>query len=228
MLILLLVIDHPPSYASTDGEQTTHKHAPSQRIDEEGHLVERLQGLSIASESTIAKSCATTVVSNTDGQLPIGDLTDVERDIVVKSEWLARVINDHDSDDGSGGRTSEAYSISASTPCSERSASLSTEPSTNTSFTPEAHKEEKQIVPHVAQPKPFPILLSVPVADGDTALKSLEELHSDTRNSLQRRYKDMCSATKLRRERYVRIEKGPLPYSKKSCCVRDAINRSTC
>jgi len=62
---------------------------------------------------------------------------------------------------------------------------------------------------HIAQPKPFPVMLSVPVADGGNGLKSINELPLFARDSLQKRFQDMCSATENRRMRYARIRKRP-------------------
>jgi hypothetical protein len=88
-------------------------------------------------------------------------------------------------------------------------------------------KAERSSAPHVAQAKTLSILLSVLTGDDGVILKSIDELPSDLRSDLQKRFEDMCTATKNRRLRYGRIEKGPKFYATKNCCVRDAINRST-
>jgi hypothetical protein len=60
-------------------------------------------------------------------------------------------------------------------------------------------KAERSSAPHVAQAKPLSMLLSVSTGDDGVILKSIDELPSDLRSDLQKRFEDMCTATKNRR-----------------------------
>ena len=192
-----------------------HQHGGKDKYATEGHHTNSIVAVSTDKHPLIDPTHLATEVQRQEEELKR-----LEREITIKSEWVSSGYNDYESDDQ---HEEEPKKDCVDTPC-EGGAVLGEVPAI-VELAIRTREDGGQAIPHVAQPKSFPIMLAVPIADDGVTLKSISELPIDTRTSLETHFTNMCSAGKLRRTCYARIEKGPYPYAKKNICVRDAINR---
>jgi len=145
------------------------------------------------------------------------------QDTVVKSEWDAGGFDDNESD---GDDEEKVENRRVETRLSKEVRFLSSAQGVVHEKTGRTQRTQPQTIPHVAQQRVLPIVLSLPVANDSVTLKSIKQLPLETRKNLEQRFEAMYLAQEDRTVNYNRVLKNPKAYMDKPVCFRDLILHS--